>query len=102
MASWHPFGYEGKPDTCLWCGRKLRRRTWQIDEHEAVPHGYHLTGKMVTHKIWGKVRRTVAADKPGDYGDGHFCGLRCAYEFAVRLADLGRRLQADRDPKPNA
>jgi hypothetical protein len=25
MSEWHPFGYEGKPGTCVWCGRKLRR-----------------------------------------------------------------------------
>jgi hypothetical protein len=36
----------------------------------------------------------VAADKLGDYQDGFFCGLRCACEFGVRLAELGRRLQA--------
>jgi hypothetical protein len=29
----------------------------------------------------------------GDYRDGHFCGLRCGYAFAVRISDLGARLR---------
>jgi hypothetical protein len=46
----------------------------------------------------GREGRTVksrkkAYDKPGDYGDGHFCGLRCGYEFGKKMADFGRRLQ---------
>lgn len=28
----------------------------------------------------------------GGYGDGFFCGLRCAYQFGERMAQLGRRL----------
>lgn len=60
-----PFNYDNVKDTCLWCGRKLRA------------YRYRKEGE----------------DKQrGDYGDGHFCGLRCGYQFAVRLADLGKRL----------
>jgi len=32
--------------------------------------------------------------KTGRYQDGFFCGLRCGYQFAARLAELGRRLEA--------
>jgi hypothetical protein len=38
-------------------------------------------------------RTTPVYDKPGDYGDGHFCGLGCGYQFGVALADHGRLLQ---------
>lgn len=61
------FNYDSVKGTCLWCGRKLRRFRYRDAEHNEG-------------KEWG------------DYGDGHFCGLRCGYQFAVRLADLGRRL----------
>ena len=64
-----PYSYDGVKDSCLWCGRKLRAYRYRDAEH---------------NKGKGKEK--------GDYGDGHFCGLRCGYQFAVRLADLGRRL----------
>ena len=93
MASWHRFAEHGDPakdGNCRWCGRKLRRKTWRIPETEEVPRGYHLTGK--TGNELGRTVRTVAADALGDYQDGHFCGLRCGYEFGVDLANKGRRL----------
>lgn len=66
---YHAFDYDGQEGTCLWCGRKLR----------PYPHR-----NADYNKDSGK--------ELGDYGDGHFCGLRCGYAFGVRLADLGRRL----------
>ena len=46
---------------CSWCGRKLKKATKAISE------------------------------KRGDYGDGHFCGLRCGFQFAVAVCDgIGR------------
>jgi hypothetical protein len=66
MAQWRPFNPTNNPETCIWCGKKLR---WPTDFE-----GHHKY------------------DKAGDYGDGYFCGLRCAYQFAVALADRGRRL----------
>lgn len=83
MSSWQPFGYEGKPETCLWCGRKLhyqKTRTWGTVE---VNGGF-------TSKITGEKR----AELPGYYEDGFFCGLSCGYKFGVRLAQLDKRLQA--------
>ena len=64
-----PFNYDSVKGTCLWCGRKLRAYRWR-------------------HKDYAKAQ----GKEWGDYGDGHFCGLRCGYQFAVRLADLGKRL----------
>lgn len=40
-----------------------------------------------------KLRKERFGQRLGDYGDGHFCGLRCAYQFAVRMARLGERLE---------
>ena len=55
-----------KPNTCLWCGRKLKEF---IDWH------HEHTGMF------------------GYEGDGHFCSLRCGYEFGNTFAAIGRRLR---------
>ncbi|MEQ8719712.1 MAG: hypothetical protein RLO52_41160 [Sandaracinaceae bacterium] len=39
------------------------------------------------------VKRVPRHERAGDYGDGHFCGLRCGYQFGVALANAGRRLK---------
>lgn len=80
MASWQPFGYEGMPGTCLWCGRKLRHET-VIDSDSDKPYPGNL----------------VRADKSGRYQDDSFCGLSCGYRFGRRLAELGNRLQANKE-----
>jgi hypothetical protein len=36
MADWHAFGYEGKPGTCVWCGKKLRLE--DVARREASRH----------------------------------------------------------------
>lgn len=59
-----PFGATNAPDTCLWCGRKLRKNKWKFER----------LGKL------------------GAYADGVFCGLGCGYHFGVALAWSGRRL----------
>ena len=81
MSDRQPFGYEGKPGTCLWCGRKLHRKKVMADPGEA---GATEVGPHFWHK---------PADKLGGYQDDSFCGLRCGYSFGLRLAQLGRRLQ---------
>lgn len=87
MAQWRDFAATNEPGTCLWCGRKLRRKMVMADFN---------TGYMA--RVRGEKAETRPAyDKAGDYGDGHFCGLRCAYSFAVALADHGRRLQPKAD-----
>ena len=92
MADWHPFGYRGGPGTCKWCGRKLRRlkvldKTLEQDLITAGTRPYEAFERAL-----------VPAALPGGYHDGHFCGLRCAYQFAVRLADLGQQLTAAGPP----
>jgi hypothetical protein len=76
MAEWRDFNASNKPDTCLWCGRKLRYKTlhdWGVGDANPT--------------------RSYKAEKGGDYQDGQFCGLRCGYLFGVRMAELGRRLK---------
>jgi hypothetical protein len=48
---------------CRWCGKPLRRYRYRDRE-------------------WAKGKEW------GDYGDGFFCGLRCAYGWAVKTCQL--------------
>lgn len=78
MSEWQGYGATGEPGTCLWCGRKLRQPKRPFtDDGQWIPRGQ---------------RTATTYSKPGDYGDGNFCGLRCGYMFGVRLADAGTRL----------
>jgi hypothetical protein len=118
MSEFHPFNATGAPGSCFWCGRRLRQR--HLIERETtntrrapsrcyscstvgprarfVPAegGYYQCAACGTEQHGERVRRVVsrqkAYDHPGDYGDGFFCGLRCAYQFAVRAAQTGTRL----------
>ena len=132
----HPFGATNQPDTCLWCGRKLKAQYEEAGrEYHRVPdsvmirkqpdgskvsscckapltykpvptgetlHGHPLVGtdincsqcgsrcdKLITKVTHGKLLGL------GGYFDGFFCGLRCAYWFAVILASAGRRLKPE-------
>jgi hypothetical protein len=74
--SFRPFASGGSPNApgrCKWCGRKLRKK---FDYEHIEPTPTSSFRKLDTFKF-------------GDYGDGHFCGLRCGYEFAVWYADRG-------------
>lgn len=84
MSQWRGFNATNKPDTCLWCGQKLRRRMVQARH---LPQSEHFERAARGDKPINEPQY----DKPGDYGDGHFCGLRCAYQFAVLSADGGQR-----------
>lgn len=74
MADWRPYGYIGQPETCRWCGRTLR---WVKSAFTPGNKGVPIPVK----------ERPNMYSKPGDYGDGHFCGLRCGYQFGVRIAN---------------
>jgi hypothetical protein len=73
-----PFGYSGQSATCLWCGRRLRRTT-VLD-----------TGRMEREGLSYAVRPAAGL---GAYADDCFCGLRCGYQFGLRQAQLGGRLE---------
>lgn len=87
MAEWRPFGASNDEHTCLWCGKKLRANF--------EPPVKHQPGES-----WGDFHAREKEAKGqrgplkgyGDYLDGFFCGLRCGYQFGVRLAELDRRL----------
>ncbi len=108
------FNASNKSGTCLWCGRKLRRKAWVERERtnevvpavkacpcggtkfHKLPEGFECASceRWVASKHPTRVTsREYAYDKPGDYGDGHFCGLRCGYDFAVAMADSGERFK---------
>lgn len=106
----------GKPGDCKWCGRKLRRKCHTEKERTGAlrpppdnqccgagytgpnDEGWYTCGECGQDHHGRYVERVVSRQPvwpaAGDYGDGHFCGLRCAYEFAVVLANAGRRIVA--------
>lgn len=89
------FGATNTPDTCLWCGRKLRVFLLDRAARSPVSHLYTEATQEKDRKREQERQERVTAHgkRRGDYGDGFFCGLRCAYQFAVTLAKHGRRLQ---------
>ena len=110
--TWQKFAATNAPGTCKWCGRALRQKYFtkyeRVDGENQPSECYGCHGtkfeivdhsppwkclSCATHSHGSSKRKVVKREKtherPGDYGDGHFCGLRCAYSFAVCLADHG-------------
>lgn len=118
-----PFERTNKPGSCLWCGKKLRRKyhtDWEQTNRKPAQCGRRLTDPndiysqitcrskkfkktedgyscvechAVTLGSRKVAKRTPFYNKPGGYGDGHFCGKNCGYSFGVAMANNGRRLQ---------
>lgn len=84
MAQWRDWNPSNHPDTCLWCGAKLR--------HATTP--FTRDGQFIPKRV----DRPKHYSKPGDYGDGYFCGLRCAHSFAVDMAGFGHRIKPRQTP----
>ena len=127
MSQFQAFGATNLPGTCLWCGRQLRRKAYAtkaaIDRapSDVVRCGYEDCRKKFKWReavvyndgtahcpgcdsyVDAQKRRVVSRElvytKPGDYGDGHFCGLRCGYRFGVAVAGHGRRLEPAKEKK---
>ncbi len=121
--SWRNAAPSGRPNRCLWCGHRLRRRSkteWERAEGfnppthcmgcsgpyedvngdwEPDPEGADRHFRCRECGVGGQcgaakrrvVNRVPRYELPGDYGDGHFCGLRCGYQFGVALANAGHR-----------
>ena len=94
MAEWRPYGASNQPDTCVWCGNKLRHKIkdWHEERTQIpIPEEQQWDPDVTTRT---HVRNVTdrRAEKGGDYEDGLFCGLRCGYMFGVRMGELGRRL----------
>jgi hypothetical protein len=98
MAEWRGFNASNEEDTCLWCGNKLRYRAAESHpERVKLKVGpkspyYDPDNSEPQFRVKTKYVVDRRADKAGDYEDGFFCGLRCAYQFAVHTAQAGRRL----------
>jgi len=111
------FAATNAPGTCKWCGRKLRQKhrtrkeptgkyrpppschfcDANADWTAASEEGWFVCGgcdnASCGRQVYKIVERKKAYDKPGDYGDGHFCGLRCGYDFAVAFANAGKLIR---------
>lgn len=74
MPDWRPYNPSNKPETCRWCGERLRRHR-QFDPK--------IPSQMMPFY-----------EKSGDYHDGFFCGLRCGYRYGVRMAEIVAKHQA--------
>lgn len=110
-----PCGATGEPGTCKWCGRKLRQQFYTKYEHvqrtKSLCCKAEITEDEFGTTVCGKCskytsrfkKRLVSSkkrfDKPGSYGDGHFCGLNCGYLFGVVLADSGREVRPTKKQK---
>lgn len=114
MGEWRSYSYTGD-DGCKWCGKKLRQQCDSkfeyIDIEPKKCRSCGSTNIQWTSGIVGQrgacccgdcgvyidtrrrkmVSRKKRYPKPGDYGDGHFCGLRCGYQFGVAMGDAGRK-----------
>lgn len=116
-----PFKATNKPGTCKWCGWKLRRPAVTVRGPAEYPKRSkccrapieQLSERDPRRMICslcagypGLVRKIISKtpryDKPGDYGDGHFCGLSCGYRFAVAMANQGRVFAVERDAQDDA
>lgn len=117
-----PFGYEGKPDTCLWCGRLFKPETKSVEhgyvsnccktevaeETQEVPlPSWRRMPSVVTEKV--KLYRCTSCGETGGRhlkvtyeptgkrigysGSQHFCTLRCGYLFAETAAADGTRYE---------
>lgn len=102
MPDYRPFNASNKPDTCLWCGNKLRHRQISKDMTvgEAKAQGYKVADLFARGGDDAKASVVVGhEERGGDYADGHFCGLRCGYRFGVAMANNGRRFEP-KEPAP--
>ncbi len=76
MSQWRAFNASGRNQTCLWCGRDLRKEMRMVYDDE-TKRAYH-----VEHN-----------GNYGDYGDNSFCGLRSGLPVrGAAGAQLGQKL----------
>lgn len=84
----HDYTLEGsKCESSVYVKSKDNRSGWECEE------GHYRDPVRIL------LERTYRYDKPGDYGDGFFCGQTCGYRFGVRIAQLGTKLVA-KQPEP--
>jgi len=89
------------PRACIGCSRMYEEVNgdWEPDP-SGEPHLFRCKtcdhGEQHGSRKRKVVSRVPVHDKPGAYGDGHFCGKGCGYQFGVALADAGYRLKRNR------
>lgn len=98
MPEYRSYNASNEPDTCLWCGNKLRHRIIYKDMTvgEAKAQGHDLDKRRLALGDNWPISLAVGHEElGGDYVDGFFCGLRCGYMFGEAMAKNGKRF----DPK---
>lgn len=79
---------------CIQCNKFLTQRTrarsFDLGERVSLPEFAIETGRS-TFRGSVTVYYLLPTDRPGPYGDGFFCTLRCGHKFAVAAARHGYR-----------
>lgn len=93
MPNAHAFGATNEPDTCLWCGAKLRTNYTMGDVAEGPR-------KLIKGDDYGVEDYTIPTlryvnKEPTGKGwenNGYFCTLRCGEAFGLAFARAGYRM----------
>lgn len=94
MSYAHAFDPNNKPDTCLWCGERLKTNYTKGERVEGTPkriRGDHYGVEDYTIPTWKYINREPTGK--GWEDNGFFCTLRCGEAFGVAMARNGKRLQ---------
>lgn len=89
------FNPSNTPNTCLWCGVKLRpvvtERGLKID----IKRIQSISGFTMPQRFIDESTRHYEANKNtfGAHGNGFFHSQACAFEFAIHAAKRGYRFQ---------
>lgn len=95
QSRWREYAPSNAPDTCLWCGAKLKHApiVTRVPKGEAIQNGYALPkGAEKRGENFPLLVTTGHEEKGGLHGDGFFCNERCGYLFGKAFAQFGRRL----------
>lgn len=93
MSNTHDYGPTNEPDTCLWCGAKLRTN-YTMGERIEGPRKL-VKGREGYNSYYVPTFRYINKKKTGKgvYDTGFFCTLFCGMQFGIAFARMGRRLQ---------
>lgn len=98
----HSFNASNQPNTCLWCGKKLNY-TWNFDKVQVGTrirrrkfYSYATDEYEIAESVEPKYKfanRRKRYSKPGYLGNGYFCTITCAEQFAFAAVHNGYRFQ---------
>lgn len=89
----HEFGATNEPDTCLWCGRKLRTNYTRGDVIEGPRKSVKGRDGHDDYTVPTYKRINKKATGKGLMDEGFFCTVTCATFFGSTVARLGERLR---------